>query len=126
MNCDTREVAVSKDFVEFCGSESALNEDDDLVELDRIQQLVQLSVLLLFAELNVILLKAVKSELCLGAINVDLERVLHEFLADWTDLLGERSAKHHDLLLGRRSSENILDVAAHVYHVSAKVPRGRK
>lgn len=47
-------------------------------------------------------------------IHVDLQRVLHKLLADGSDLLGERSAEHHDLLLRRRGSEDLLDVPTHV------------
>jgi hypothetical protein len=42
---------------QFSGTEGALDEDDDLVELKLIKQLVQLTVLLLLVKLDVVLLK---------------------------------------------------------------------
>ncbi len=48
-------------------------------------------------------------------IHVDLERILHKFFANGTNLLGECGAEHHNLLLGRRSSEDVLDVSTHIW-----------
>lgn len=86
VNCHRREVAVLQKLIELGCSESALDEDDCLVELKLIEQLVQLSVLLLLIELDVVLLETVQSKLCL-IINVDFERVLHELLADGANFL---------------------------------------
>ena len=48
-------------------------------------------------------------------VDVDLKWVLHEFLADWADLLGEGGTEHHDLLLGWGGTEDLLDITAHVW-----------
>ena len=40
--------------------------------------------------------------------------VLHELLADWSDVLGEGGAEHHHLLLVGSRTENLLHVASHV------------
>merc|ERR1719507_2643923 len=40
--------------------------------------------------------------------------VLHELLADWSDVLGEGGAEHHHLLLVGSRAENLLHVASHV------------
>ena len=40
--------------------------------------------------------------------------VLHELLADWSDVLREGGAEHHHLLLVGSSAENLLHVASHV------------
>ena len=109
-----REVTLAQKLVEFCRSDCALDEDDNLVELEFIEQLVEFAILLLFVELDVVLLQTVESKLGL-IINVNFERVLHELLADRADLLGECGAEHHDLLLCRGSAEDLLNVAAHVY-----------
>ena len=71
MHRNTWEIAFPKQFVQFCSSQSALDKDDDLVELEGIQQLVEFPILLCLAELDVVLLKAVESELRL-VIDIDL------------------------------------------------------
>lgn len=113
MHCNGWEVALAQKLIQFSGSESTLDEDDDLVELKLVEELIKLSVLLLFVELDIILLETVKSKLGL-IVNVDLERVLHEFLADWSNFLRKGGAEHHDLLLGGSSSEDFLYVTAHI------------
>ena len=50
MDSDGREVALSEELVEFGGTESALDEDDDLVEFQSVEEIVQLSVLLALVE----------------------------------------------------------------------------
>lgn len=40
--------------------------------------------------------------------------VVHEFLARNADLLGQRGAEHHDLLVVRGDPEDFLNVAAHI------------
>ena len=107
------EVAVLQKLVKFGGSESALNENDGLVELELIEQLIELSVLLLFIELDVILLQTVQSKLCL-IIDVDFKRVLHKLLADGSHFLRKRSAEHHDLLLCWGCSEDLLNITTHI------------
>lgn len=114
MDSNGREVALAQKLVEFGGSECALDEDDDLVELEFIEQFIEFAVLLLLVEFDVVLLKAVEGKLGL-IINVDFERVLHKLLADRADLLGECCAEHHNLLLCRSGAEDLLNVAAHVY-----------
>jgi hypothetical protein len=90
------------------GSVSAFDENDSLVELNLIEQLVKLSVLLFLVDLDVVLLEAVQSKLCL--INVDFKRVLHDLLADGSDL--ERSGQHQfwwaDKGVGREPHSNEL------------------
>lgn len=110
---NTGKVALSQKLVQLVGTLSALHEDDDLVELQVVQQIIELAVLLLLVQFNVVLLQTVEGELGV-IVNVDLERVAHEFLADGSNLLGEGGAEHHDLLVGGSSTENLLNVAAHV------------
>ena len=40
--------------------------------------------------------------------------VLHELLADRSDVLRESSAEHHNLLLVGSSAENFLNIASHI------------
>jgi len=47
-------------------------------------------------------------------IDIVLRGVLHELSADRLNLIGESSTEHHDLLLLGSSTEDFLDVAAHV------------
>jgi hypothetical protein len=113
VNCDGREVALAQKSIELGGTDSIAHEDDDLVELEVVQQFIQLAVLLCLAKLDVVLLQTVQGELGL-VVDIDLERVLHELLADWTDLLGQGSAEHHHLLLSWGVAEDFLDIATHV------------
>jgi hypothetical protein len=110
---DTGEVALAQKLVELSGTESALDEDDDLVELQLIEKVVELTVLLSLTKLDVVLLETVEGELSL-VVNVNLQRVTHELLADGTGLLGEGGREHHDLLLCWGSTEDFLHVTAHV------------
>lgn len=110
---DGGEVALPQKLVELVGALGALDKDDNLVELQVVEQVVQLAVLLLLTQLDVILLQTVQSELGV-VIDVHLERVTHELLADGADLLGEGGTEHHNLLVGGRGTEDLLDVAAHV------------
>lgn len=110
---DRREVAFAKQLVEFGGTDRTPDEDDDLVELQLIEKLVQFTILLLFLKLDVILLQAVKSQFGI-LIYVVFGRVLHELLADRLHFIGKRGGKHHDLLLLRSGSENILNISPHI------------
>ena len=113
MNRNTGEVAFAEKSIKFSGTSSVAHEDDDLIEFECVEQLVELAILFSLAKLDIVLLKTMESELRL-VIDVDLERVLHELLADRADLLGESGAEHHDLLLGWSGTENLLNIAAHV------------
>ncbi len=87
MYSNAGEVAFAEDLIQFGCSKSTLHEDDHLIEFKCIEEIVQLSVLLSFAELDEILLKSVQGKLGL-IVDIDLERVSHEFLADGSDFLG--------------------------------------
>ena len=113
VHSDTGEVALAQQTCPARCTQCALDEDDDLVELEVVEQIIELAVLLALAELDVVLLKTVEGELGL-IIDVNLERVPHELLADGTDLLGESGAEHHHLLLGGSGTEDLLNIAAHV------------
>ena len=117
MNCNAGEVALAQQLVQLVGTYGALDEDDHLVELEAVQQLVKLPVLLRLAELDVVLLQSVQGELRV-IVDVHLQRVPHELLANRSDLLRERRAEHHHLLVGRGRPEDLLDVTAHVCKVS--------
>lgn len=110
---DTGEVALAQKLVKLGGTKSALDEDDDLVELQLVEQVVELAVLLGLAKLDVVLLETVEGELGL-VVHVDLQRVTHELLADGTGLLGQGGREHHNLLLCWGSTEDLLHIAAHV------------
>jgi hypothetical protein len=111
---DTGEVALAQKLVELGGTKGALDEDDDLVELQLVEEVVELAVLLGLTKLDVVLLETVKGELGL-VVNVDLQRVTHELLADGTGLLRKSGREHHNLLLCWGSAEDFLHVAAHVW-----------
>jgi hypothetical protein len=113
MDCNGWEVAFTQELVQFGGSECTLDKDDDLVELKLIEQFVKLSVLLLLIELDIVLLETVESKFSL-IIDIDFKRVLHELLANWSDLLRQSGTEHHDLLLRWGSTEDLLNVTAHV------------
>lgn len=106
-------VALAQELIKLCAAQRRTNEDDDLIELERVQQIVELAVLLALIELDKVLLQTVQGKLLL-VVNVDLQRVLHELLADDTRLLGESSGKHHNLLVGRGGAEDGLHIIAHI------------
>lgn len=113
MDRNRREIAFSKQLVQFGGPQGALDEDDDLVEFKRVEEIVELAILLTLAKSDGILLQAVQSEGCL-IVDVQFHRISHEFSADGPDLLRKCGAEHHDLLLGRCVSEDLLNVSSHV------------
>ena len=113
MDCGAREVALAKELVKLGASKCRLDEDDDLIELKAVEKVVELAVLLALIELDVVLLKTVQGKLLL-VVDVDLQRVLHELLADSTDVLGQSGGEHHHLLVSRRGAEDGLHVVAHV------------
>lgn len=110
---NTGELTLAQELVQLVRTNCALDEDDNLVELEAVQKFVQLTVLLRFTELDVVLLKTVESKLGV-VVHIDFKRVPHELLANGPDVLRERCAKHHDLLVGGGRTENLLDVTAHV------------
>lgn len=113
-----REVAFAQKLIQFIRASSALDKDNNLVELQIIEQVIQLAVLLLLIQLDVVLLKTVQSELCI-LVDVMLCRVLHELAADGLDVLSQGSGEHHDLLVRRGGAENVLDVGAHILELLA-------
>ena len=86
VDCNTGEVALAQELVKLSRTQSALDEDDDLVELQAVQQLVEFAVLLRLVELDAVLLKTVESELGL-IVDIDFERISHELLADRANIL---------------------------------------
>lgn len=114
MDCNGWEVTLAQQLIELSRTESALDENDDLVELKLVKKLIELAVLLLLLELDVILLQTVQRQLGV-LVDIVLSRVLHELLADGLDLLGQGGTEHHDLLLHGSGTEDLLHVAAHVF-----------
>lgn len=80
------EVALAQEAVELLGSRDRADKDDDLVEVERVEQVVELAVLLALAEHHVVLHEAVQRELGL-VVDVDLHRL---FLAVFYFGGGER------------------------------------
>ena len=113
VDSDRREVTLAQKLVKLGGTESALDKDDDLVELKLVEKLVKLAVLLTLLERNVVLLKTVEGQLGVF-VDVVLGGVLHELPADRLDLVREGGGEHHNLLLLRSGTEDLLDIAAHV------------
>lgn len=108
-----REVTLAQQFVEFSCTKCALDEDDDLVEWYKVQDLVELPVLLLLVKLDIGLGKTVEGKLRL-AVNDDLKWISHELLADRLGGLRKGSAEHHDLLLHWSCLEDVLDITSHI------------
>ena len=91
--------------VKHLGSVNALNEDNNLVEMQRVEQVNKFLDFLLLLDLDEILLETVESEFAL-VIDEDLEGVDHELATDVLNFLGHGSREHHHLLLGRGSLED--------------------
>jgi len=113
VNGNTWKVALRQQSVQLRCSLGALDEDDDLIELQLVEEVIQLPVLLFLVEFDIVLLETVQGELGL-VIHIDLERRLHKLLANRSDLLRESSGKHHHLLLLRSGTENLLYITTHV------------
>ena len=97
-------------------SVNALNEDNNLVEMQRVEQINKLLDLFLLLDLDEILLETVKSEFAL-VVNEDLEGIYHELATDVLNFLGHGSREHHHLLLGRSGLEYRLHIASHIYKI---------
>lgn len=110
---DGGEVALAQKAIKLTCTERVLHEDDDLVVTKFVKQVVETAVLLILSELNVVLLQTVESKLRL-VIDVDLQWILHELLADRFGLVGKCGRKHHDLLLRWRGAEDLLNIATHI------------
>lgn len=109
----SREVALNQQLCELVRTHGALDEDDDLIVRQGVEEIVELPVFLLLAALDIVLLQSVQGKLGL-VVDIDLQRTLHEFLADRTGGLRKSCRKHHDLLLRRCCAEDLLHIAAHV------------
>jgi hypothetical protein len=72
MHSNAREATLSQQFVEFDGTSDALDKDDDLVKVERVEKVVELAVLLRLFESDKVLLETMKSELGL-VIDEDFE-----------------------------------------------------
>jgi hypothetical protein len=114
VHSDRGEVALAKQLVQLGGAKRRLDKDDDLVELQLVKKLIKLTILLTLLERDVVLLETMQGQLGI-LIHVVLRGVLHELAADGLDVIGKSSREHHDLLLLRRSPEDLLDVTAHVW-----------
>lgn len=81
------EVVLTQKMVKHLSSVNALNEDNNLVEMQRVKQVNKLLDLFLFLDLDEVLLETVKGELAL-VVNEDLEGVDHELATDVLNFLG--------------------------------------
>lgn len=113
MNSNAWEVTLPQELVKLCRTNGTLNKDDDLVEFKVVKEFVEFAVLFCFAEFDVVLLKTMQGEFGI-VIDIHLERVSHELLANRTDLLGKSGTEHHHLLISRSRAENLLNISTHV------------
>ena len=72
VNADRRKVALHQKLVQFGCSRDRLDKDTDLVEFERVQQVVQLAVLFALLQLDVVLLETVQRKLGL-IVDVDFQ-----------------------------------------------------
>ena len=114
MDCNTGKIAFSEKLIELSGSQGALDEDNDLIELERIQEFVEFPVFFSLTQLDVILLQSMQGKFGL-TIDEDHSRMLHELLANWANLLGKGSTEHHDLFHSGGGTKDILHITTHVY-----------
>jgi len=83
VDVDCREVLVLEQLVQRDASLNGFDENDDLVEFERVEEVEQLSVLFLFFELAVVLSETVEGEFGV-VVNVNFHWVSHELFADWS------------------------------------------
>lgn len=105
MDSNRGEIIFAEQMVKHLSSVNALNEDNNLVEMQRVEQVNKFLDFFLLLDLDEILLETVKSEFAL-VIDEDLEGVDHELATDVLNFLGHGSREHHHLLLGRGSLED--------------------
>jgi hypothetical protein len=86
VNSNGWEVAFPQQLVKLRSSNSTLDKDDDLVELEVIKKLIELAVLLAFLQFDVVLLETVERQLGI-LIDKVLRGVLHELPANGLDLI---------------------------------------
>ncbi len=116
VNCNRGKVVLAQQMVKHLSSVNALDEDNNLVEMQRVEQVNKLLDLFLLLDLDKVLLETVKSEFAL-VVNEDLEGIYHELATDVLNFLGHGSREHHHLLLGRSSLENGLHISSHIYKI---------
>jgi hypothetical protein len=74
VNTDTREIAFDQQLVQLVGSCNGLYEDDDLVEFERVEEIIQFTILCTLFQSNKVLLETMEGELGL-IIDVDFKRL---------------------------------------------------
>jgi hypothetical protein len=109
-----RESLLVEDFSQLDCVRYSLDKDDDLVEVERINEVSQLGVLLVLIKLHVVLLQTMESEFAL-ILDQYFSRVAHELLTSELDVARKGGSEHHNLLVVRSFLENVLDVTSHVY-----------
>lgn len=72
VDADGREVAFAQKLVQFVSARNGFDKDDDLVEFERVEQVVEFAVLGRFFEADVVLLKTVQGQLGF-VVDVDFE-----------------------------------------------------
>jgi hypothetical protein len=55
MDTDGRKVALHQQFIQLCSTAHTLHKDDNLIEVERIQQVIELPILLHLTQLDVVL-----------------------------------------------------------------------
>jgi hypothetical protein len=141
MNTNGRKVTFYQQLVQFNGTSHGSDKDTNLIEFQRIQQIIQFAILFIFLQLDIMLLETVKRQFGF-VINVNFQRlfvvnvwnvetipnvkgrdirkrihwayILHKFLADRSDFLAQRGAEHHDLLVMGRRTKDFLYVPSHI------------
>jgi hypothetical protein len=108
-----RESLLVEDFSQLDCVRYSLDKDDDLVEVERINEVSQLGVLLVLIKLHVVLLQTMESEFAL-ILDQYFSRVTHELLTSELDVARKGGSEHHNLLVVRSFLENVLDVTSHV------------
>jgi len=113
VDIDGGEVLFLEERGERDASLHGLDEDNDLVEFERVEQIEKLSVLLVLLDLDIVLLETVEGQLGF-VVDEDFHGILHEFFADRSDFLRQSGGEHHYLLFVRSLSEDLLDVSSHI------------
>jgi len=113
VNIDGGEVLFLEERGERDAPLHGLDEDNDLVEFERVEQIEKLSVLLVLLDLDIMLLETVEGQLGF-VVDEDFHGILHEFFADRSDFLRQSGGEHHYLLFMRSLTEDLLDISSHV------------
>mmetsp|Transcript_14206 Transcript_14206/g.34034 ORF Transcript_14206/g.34034 Transcript_14206/m.34034 type:complete len:366 (+) Transcript_14206:330-1427(+) len=113
VNANGWKVALRQQSVQFLGASNLGNKNDNLIEFQRIQQVVEFSVLFGFRQLGEVELQTMKGQFGF-VIHVDFHGILAKLFANGSDFFGQRGAEQQDLLFVGCHAKDFLHIPTHI------------